>query len=74
MVYIKRLSQAMKDKDPIYAVLRTAVMNQDGHTSSMTVPGADAQAAMLRRAYSEVGIEPTRVMYMEGTWYGYARR
>ena len=65
MVYFKRLSQALADNDRIYSVIRAAVMNQDGHTSSMTVPGADAQAAMLRRAYMEAGLDPTSVMYME---------
>ena len=65
MVYFKRLSKALEDNDRIYAVIRAAVMNQDGHTSSMTVPGADAQAAMLRRAYDEAGIPPEHVVYME---------
>ncbi len=65
MVYFKKLSQALEDHDRIYSVIRAAVMNQDGHTTSMTVPGADAQAAMLRRAYCEAGLAPTQVMYME---------
>ncbi len=65
MVYFKRLSDAIKDRDRIYSVIKAAVMNQDGHTSSMTVPGADAQAAMLRRAYQEAGLAPTEVVYME---------
>jgi thioester reductase-like protein len=65
MIYFKRLSKALEDNDRIYAVIRAAVMNQDGHTSSMTVPGAEAQAAMLRRAYEEAGIRPEHVVYME---------
>jgi len=65
MVYFKRLSKALEDNDRIYAVIRASVMNQDGHTSSMTVPGADAQAAMLRRAYDEAGVPPENVVYME---------
>ncbi len=65
MVYFKRLSKALEDNDRIYAVIRASVMNQDGHTSSMTVPGADAQAAMLRRAYREAGVPPENVVYME---------
>lgn len=65
VVYFKKLRQAIADGDPIYAVIRAAVMNQDGHTSSMTVPGADAQATMLRQAYQEAGLSPRRVVYME---------
>lgn len=48
LVYLKPLSRAQRDGDRIYAVVRAAVVNQDGHTSSMTVPGAESQAAMLR--------------------------
>ena len=65
MVYFKKLSKAVADGDRIYSVIHAAVMNQDGHTSSMTVPGADAQAAMLRKAYAESGIDPKNVVYME---------
>src|SRR6185369_1668202 len=56
---------ALADGDRVYAVIRSAVSNQDGHTSSMTVPGVEGQSAMLRTAYSEAGIDPRRVVYME---------
>jgi acyl transferase domain-containing protein/acyl carrier protein len=64
-VYIKPLDQALADRDRIYAVIRSAVSNQDGHTSSMTVPSADGQAALLRQAYQEAGLAPGRVVYAE---------
>jgi acyl transferase domain-containing protein len=65
MVYVKTLDQALADRDRIYAVIRAAVVNQDGHTSSMTVPGVEGQAAMLRQAYQEAGLLPGSVVYME---------
>jgi len=65
VVYIKPLDRALADGDRIYALIRSAVSNQDGHTSSMTVPSADAQAALLREAYREAGLSPKRVSYME---------
>ncbi len=65
MVLIKRLDDAIKAGDPIYAVIRAAVVNQDGHTSSMTVPGVEGQSAMLRRAYRDAGLPPSSVVYME---------
>ncbi len=64
-IYIKPLSQAVSDGDRVYAVIRSAVSNQDGHTSSMTVPSTDGQAALLRKAYAEAGMTPARVVYME---------
>ncbi len=65
MVLIKPLDDALHNNDPIYAVIRAAVVNQDGHTSSMTVPGVEGQSAMLRQAYREAQVEPAHVMYME---------
>ncbi len=65
MVLIKPLSDAIENGDPIYAVIRSAVVNQDGHTSSMTVPGVEGQSAMLRQAYRDADIEPSHVTYME---------
>ena len=65
MILIKPLARAHKDGDRIYATIRAAVVNQDGNTSSMTVPGKESQAAMLRQAYAQAGIDPSRVGYME---------
>ena len=65
MFVIKPLSEAQKDGDRIYCTIRAAVINQDGNTSSMTVPGVETQAEMLRIAYGQAGIEPKRVRYME---------
>lgn len=65
MVYVKTLEQALADQDRIYAVIRAAVVNQDGHTSSMTVPSVEGQAEMLRQAYQEAGLSPGSVVYIE---------
>jgi acyl transferase domain-containing protein len=65
VVVIKPLQQAKADGDRVYAVIRGAVTNQDGHTSSLTVPSLAAQVAMLREAYQVTGIDPSRVSYVE---------
>lgn len=65
MILIKPLARAHRDGDRIYATIRATVVNQDGNTSSMTVPGKESQAAMLRQAYQQAGIDPSRVGYME---------
>jgi acyl transferase domain-containing protein len=65
LVYLKTLSRAQRDGDHIYAVVRSAVVNSDGHTSSMTVPGMESQVTMLRQAYREAGIRPQDVDYVE---------
>jgi acyl transferase domain-containing protein len=65
LVYLKPLSRAQQDGDRIYAVVKAAVVNSDGHTSSMTVPGVESQASMLRQAYRDAGIRPLDVDYIE---------
>ncbi len=65
VIVIKPLRQAIADGDRVYCAIRAAVINQDGNTSSMTVPGVETQAEMLRIAYRQAGMEPKRVRYME---------
>lgn len=65
MFVIKTLANALRDGDRVYCTIRAAVINQDGHTSSMTVPGVETQAKMLEDAFSKAGIEPKQVRYME---------
>ena len=65
VVYLKPLDQALADNNRIYAVIRGAAANQDGHTSSMTVPGVEGQSAMLRKAYQVSGVDPKQVVYVE---------
>lgn len=65
LVLLKPLAKAIEDNDRIYAVLRSAVVNQDGQTSSMTVPSVAGQSEMLRTAYKEAGVSPQDVAYVE---------
>ncbi len=65
VIFIKPLKKAIKDNDPIYAVIKAAVVNQDGKTNAMTVPGQFSQEAMLRYAYDQAKISPNNVCYME---------
>jgi thioester reductase-like protein len=65
LVVIKPLAQAEADEDRIYAVIRSTSINQDGRSSSLTVPDIDAQAALLREAYTAAGMDPADVVYIE---------
>ncbi|MFT5467503.1 MAG: amino acid adenylation domain-containing protein [Verrucomicrobiales bacterium] len=65
MMMILPLSKAIANGDRIYATVRSAVINQDGNTSSMTVPGQDTQEMMLVQAYKEASMPASRVTYME---------
>jgi len=65
VIVMKPLDQALADGNRIHAVIRAAVVNQDGHSSSLTVPNAAAQEAMLRDAYQQAHVDPRHVAYVE---------
>ena len=65
MLLLKRLSQAERDKDHIYAVIRGSAENHGGRAKSLTAPNPKAQAALLEAAYTQAGIDPRTVTYIE---------
>lgn len=69
-VYIKTLSQALRDGDTVRAVIRATSVNCDGRTNGMTNPSAEAQERLIRRAYQVAGISDlgeTAVVECHGT-------
>jgi acyl transferase domain-containing protein len=65
-VYIKKLSDAIRDRDPIRAVIRATASNADGKTSSMSVPSLESHEAMIRDAYNAAGIKDhSRTAFVE---------
>ncbi|GAA2585653.1 type I polyketide synthase [Actinomadura fulvescens] len=65
LVLLKPLDAAVEDGDPVYAVLLGGAVNNDGTTDGLTVPSAEAQAAVLRRAWRAAGVTPADVQYVE---------
>ncbi|MGX4733426.1 amino acid adenylation domain-containing protein [Kitasatospora griseola] len=65
VVALKRLSDALRDGDPIHAVVLGSGVNQDGRTDGITVPNPDAQVTLVRRVCAEAGIEPGSLQYVE---------
>ncbi|KGO72702.1 Acyl transferase/acyl hydrolase/lysophospholipase [Penicillium italicum] len=55
-VYLKRLKDAVRDGDPIRAVIRGTATNSDGRTPGIASPSAEAQASAIRAAYANAGI------------------
>ena len=66
MIYVKRLSNALKDGDNIRAVIRGSAVNCDGRTQGMTMPSATAQAELIRHTYELAGItELSKTAFVE---------
>ena len=53
---LKRLSDAVRDGDPIRAVIRGSATNSDGRTPGIASPSVEAQAAAIKTAYANAGI------------------
>lgn len=65
-VYLKRLSDAVRDGDPIRAVIRGTATNSDGRTPGIASPSAEAQALAIRAAYANAGISDfNQTSYLE---------
>ncbi|KAF3395631.1 Compactin diketide synthase mokB [Talaromyces pinophilus] len=62
---IKRLDDAIKSNDPIRAVILDAALNQDGHTTGITLPSGSAQMALESKVWARVGLNPKDVAYVE---------
>lgn len=55
-IFIKKLDDAVRDGDPIRAVIRAAASNCDGRTSKLAVPSLQAQESLIRKTYEQAGI------------------
>ncbi|MHC6224590.1 SDR family NAD(P)-dependent oxidoreductase [Pseudomonas sp. X10] len=69
---LKDYDQAVADGNTILAVVAASAVNTDGRKSSLTLPNADAQAALLRSAYAKAGIDPSQLDYLEAHGTGTA--
>ncbi len=66
MVVLKRLADAQRDGDRIYAVIRGTGLNNDGGTkASYTAPSVTGQAAAIATAHAVAGVDPATISYVE---------
>ncbi|KAJ0329303.1 hypothetical protein COL922a_012924 [Colletotrichum nupharicola] len=61
VVNVKRLSDAIRDGNPIRAVIRGTSSNADGKTPSLTIPSFESHEAMIRRAYAMATIDDSDI-------------
>jgi len=66
VIVLKRLSEAIKDRDHIYAVIRATAANNDGnHKVGYTAPSVNGQADCITAAQKLAGIESRTIGYIE---------
>ncbi|RJE89656.1 polyketide synthase [Paenibacillus sp. 1011MAR3C5] len=62
---LKPLAKALKDGDPVHAVIKGSAMNQDGASVGLTAPNAAAQEKLLLQAWRDADIDPETIAYIE---------
>ncbi|WPQ61781.1 SDR family NAD(P)-dependent oxidoreductase [Chitinophaga sancti] len=69
-VILKRVSQAVKDGDEIYAVIKGIAINNDGRTAGPATPNMQAQKEVMSRALLRSGIAASDISYIEANGSG----
>ncbi len=65
MLVLKRLADAERDGDRIYAVVKGMGGSSDGRGRSMTAPRLEGQVLALRRAYAQAGVDSSTIGLIE---------
>ncbi|MGH9612688.1 MAG: type I polyketide synthase, partial [Bryobacteraceae bacterium] len=66
VVLLKRLEDAVRDGDHIYAVIKGSAVNNDGAGKvGFTAPSVDGQAKVIAMAQAAAGVDPRSISYIE---------
>ncbi|MGB0521655.1 MAG: SDR family NAD(P)-dependent oxidoreductase [Flammeovirgaceae bacterium] len=65
VLLLKRLSDAQKDGDKIWAVIKGSAVNQDGKSQGLTAPNGPAQEAVIAAALKNANLSPNQIDFVE---------
>ncbi|HEY3464436.1 MAG TPA: polyketide synthase [Amycolatopsis sp.] len=70
-VLLRRLEDALADGDPIHAVIRSTVVDNDGRQKAgFTIPGVPGKIRVVERALAEAGVTGADLGYVEAHGVG----
>ena len=64
-VLLKSLDDALRDKDPVLAVIKGSIANHGGHSAGFAVPNIEAQARLIEENLRRSDIDPRTIGYVE---------
>nr|WP_267919334.1 SDR family NAD(P)-dependent oxidoreductase [Paenibacillus sonchi] len=64
-VLLKPLSQAVRDNDYIYGVIKGTAVNSGGQSSSFNTPSLSAQTEVVEQAIRRSGVDPESISYVD---------
>ncbi|MCP4194830.1 MAG: SDR family NAD(P)-dependent oxidoreductase [Planctomycetaceae bacterium] len=65
MIVVQRLSDAIAEGRPVYAVIRGSAVNHDGVSNGLTAPNGNSQSAVIRAALANADLTPETMDYVE---------
>ncbi|WP_199741742.1 type I polyketide synthase [Corallococcus sp. CA047B] len=66
IVVLKRLEDALRDGNPIHAIIRGSAINNDGASKlGFTAPSVEGQVEVIARAQAMAGVTPDQIEYVE---------
>jgi len=64
-VVLKRLEDALRDEDRIYAVVKAVGQSSDGKSSGLMAPRLEGEVLAMKRAYEISGLSPSSIGLVE---------
>jgi acyl transferase domain-containing protein len=64
-LYVKRLDEAIRDGNPVRAIIRSSASNADGKTAGIAMPNPEAHEAVIRQAYAAAGLNFSQTAMVE---------
>ncbi|KAF1941682.1 hypothetical protein EJ02DRAFT_491319 [Clathrospora elynae] len=71
-IILKPLDLALRDNDPVRAIIRGTAASSDGRTPGITMPSKDAQIDLIRSAYRAAALDVSETGYFEAHGTGTA--
>ena len=65
VVVLKRLCDAIADRDNIFALIRGSAVNHNGLSNSLSAPNGLAQQSVIRQALKNGSVKPSEISYID---------
>lgn len=65
VIVLKKLSEALRDKDQVLGVLYGSAVNQDGNSNGLTAPNGPSQVSVIQQALANAEISPQSIDFVE---------